>query len=120
MVARYLQEARAIRGNVEGLLPNVYFGAARYDETSESVTQVMHIADRGREFAIVCSTPAAVLRELLRKHGSSDPLTLYREVVPLARQAFLGKFRRADWALEHLPRLMLELRCGDIAMARAA
>ena len=117
MVARYLQVANEIRGTVEGLLPNLYFGAARYDAGSDCVTQVLHVTDRGREYAIVCATPVTVLRELLRKQVSGDPLALYREIVPLARQAFLGKFRRADWSLEHLPRLMLTLRPADLTQA---
>jgi hypothetical protein len=117
VVAKYLQAAHEVRGTVEGLVPNLYFGAPRYDASSDSVTQVLHVADRGRDYAIVCATPVGVLRQELRKYGAGDPLALYRQIVPLARQAFLGKFRRADWSQEHLPRLMLRLCSADIARA---
>jgi len=113
----YLQVANEMRGSVEALLPNLYFGAPRYDASSDSVTQVLHVVDRGREYAIACATPASVLRLLLRRQGASDPMTLYREIVPLARQAFLGKFRRADWSAEDLPTLLLRLRPDDVVLA---
>ena len=114
---KHEQTAQDLRGNVEPLLPNLYFGAPRYDASSDCVTQVLHIADRGREYAIACATPGSVLRQLLRKHGGSDPLALYREIVPVARQAFLGKFRRADWSAEDLPTLLLRLCPADLVLA---
>ena len=116
MVMKHEQAAQDLHRSVESPLPNLYFGAPRYDASSDCVTQVLHIADRGREYAIACATPGSVLRQLLRKHGG-DPLVLYREIVPVARQAFLGKFRRADWSAEDLPTLLLRLCPADLVLA---
>jgi len=116
MAMKHEQTAQDLRGNVAALLPNLYFGAPRYDASSDCVTEVLHIADRGREYAIACATPGSVLRQR-SKQGASDPLMLYREIVPLARQAFLGKFRRADWSTEDLPTLLLRLRPADLVLA---